>query len=143
MIAFFRHLLLDDFWLKLFSTALAVLIWLTVTFANQKEGAFKERVFTGVPVKLVSASADVRNFQAIPDRVELIVRGDARIIDNLEENELRARVDLTGMEASRFLRKSVEVATPPGVTCLHASPQEVEISRGLKVLMMPNETKKE
>ncbi len=37
MIEFLRNLILEDFWLKLFSLALAVLIWLTVTFASQKE----------------------------------------------------------------------------------------------------------
>ncbi len=30
MIAFLRHLFFEDFWLKLFSLVLAVLIWLTV-----------------------------------------------------------------------------------------------------------------
>ena len=35
MIAFLRNLLLEDFWLKLFSLALAVLIWFTVTFVSQ------------------------------------------------------------------------------------------------------------
>ena len=38
MIAFLRNLFFEDFWLKLFSLALAVLIWLTVTFASQKGG---------------------------------------------------------------------------------------------------------
>jgi hypothetical protein len=53
MIAFLRHIFLDDFWLKLFSMGLAVLIWLLVTFASQKEGNTIEKVFTSVPVKLV------------------------------------------------------------------------------------------
>src|SRR5439155_25573548 len=37
MIPFLRHLFLHDLSLKLFSLALAVLIWLTVTFAIRKE----------------------------------------------------------------------------------------------------------
>ena len=37
MIAFLRHLILKDFWLKLFSISLAVLIWITVSLAIQKE----------------------------------------------------------------------------------------------------------
>ena len=34
-----RDLIFKDFWLKLFSLALAVLIWLTVSFAIQRESA--------------------------------------------------------------------------------------------------------
>ena len=140
MIAFLRHIFVDDFWLKLFSTALAVLIWLIVTFASQKEGNARERVFEGIPVQVVSGSADVRGFNAIPDRIEVTVRGDARTINNLQDSDVRVRVDLTGMEAARALRKTVDVAAPAGVTCLKAAPQEVEVSRGVKVL---NEVKPE
>ena len=134
MIAFLRHLFLDDIWLKLFSLALAVGIWLVVTFASQKEGNTKERVFSAVPVRVVSTSADVRSFQAKPDRVEITVKGDAKTIENLQENDIHARVDLTGVEAARFLRRPVEVAAPVGVTCLGAAPREIEVNRGSNVL---------
>jgi YbbR domain-containing protein len=140
MIAFLRHIFLDDFWLKLFSTALAVLIWLLVTFASQKEGNVKERVFTSVPVKLVSGSMDVRSFQVYPDRVDVRMKGNAKMIDNLQDSDIHARVDLTGVEAAHFLRKPVEVAAPAGVTLLDTAPQEVQINRGLNVL---KETKTE
>ena len=132
MIAFLRHLFFDDFWLKLFSMALAVLIWLTVTFASQKEGVTKERVFSAVPVQVVSTSADVRSFQANPDRVEVTVRGDAKSLDSLQAENLRVRVDLTGLEAASKLRKTVEVSAPAGITCLKAAPQEVDVSRERK-----------
>jgi YbbR domain-containing protein len=140
MIAFLRHLLFDDFWLKLFSLALAVLIWLIVTFYSQKEGATKERVFAAIPVQVVSTTADVRGFLVSPERVEVTVKGDAKTVDNLLENNLRVRVDLTGLEAARNLRKTVEVVVPAGVTCLKAAPHEVQISRGVTIL---NEAKPE
>jgi hypothetical protein len=37
MMLFLRQLVLQDFWLKLFSLALAVLIWFTVFFALTKK----------------------------------------------------------------------------------------------------------
>ena len=36
MMAFLRKLLFEDIWLKLFSLVLAVLIWLTVSFASHR-----------------------------------------------------------------------------------------------------------
>src|SRR5207247_4930031 len=107
MIGFLRHIFLDDFWLKLFSMALALLIWLLVTFASKKEGNTVERVFTSVPVKLLSESADVRSFQVDPKQVEVTVKGDARTIENLPETAIHATVDLTGLEAANSLRKPV------------------------------------
>ena len=128
MIAFLRHIFLDDFWLKLFSMGLAVLIWLLVTFASQKEGNTMEKVFTSVPVKLVSSSIDVRNFQASPSHVDVTVKGDAKTIENMQESDIHARVELTGLEAGHLLSKPVEVAAPAGVTLLFTAPREVEIN---------------
>jgi hypothetical protein len=139
MIKFFRHIFFDDFWLKLFSMALALLIWLVVSFSSGKD-AVTERVFPAVPVQIVSTAADVRSFQALPDRIEVTVKGDYRTIENLQPKDLRVRVDLTGMEAARNQRQPVEVVVPAGVTCLKAAPREVQVSRGLNVL---DETKPE
>jgi YbbR domain-containing protein len=128
MIAFLRHIFLDDFWLKLFSMALAILIWLLVTFASQKEGNIKERVFTSVPVKLMSGSIDTRGFSASPGHIEVTVKGNAKTIDNMEAGDIHARVELNGVEAAHA-SKPVEVAAPAGVTLLHTAPLEVEINR--------------
>ena len=133
MIKFFRHIFLDDFWLKLFSMVLALLIWLVVSFSSGKD-AVTERVFAAIPVQIVSTAADVRSFQPIPDRIEVTVKGDSRIIENLQAKDLRVRVDLTGMEAARNQRQPVEVAVPEGVTCLKVAPHEVQVTRGLNLL---------
>ena len=46
MIAFLRNIFLEDFWLKLFSLALAVMIWLYIeTGDEQKISAFSLNVF--------------------------------------------------------------------------------------------------
>jgi len=78
MIALLRHLFLDDFWLKLFSFVLAVLTWLTVSFAIQKEVTpipnltlekNGRRPFPRLPVAVLSSAADVRNFKVEPSEV--------------------------------------------------------------------------
>jgi len=127
MIAFFRNLLLDDFWLKLFSLALAALIWFTVTFVSQKEVRTDTRVFFSLPVSVLSSSDDVRNFKVSPGEVEVTVQGDVETLQNLQSKDIRARVDLTGVAAAHELRKRVEVSVPAGVTYLHVSPEEVQV----------------
>lgn len=139
MIAFLRRLFFNDFWLKFFSLTLAVLIWLTVSFAIERggeEGArtpslglnFKQRPFVGLPVVLLSSAIDVHEFKVEPKTVDVVVQGDARAIDRLQPGDIRVLVDLTGIEGARDLRKRIDVSTPPGVSHVSVTPPEVQIS---------------
>jgi hypothetical protein len=136
MIKFLRHLCFDDFLLKLFSLALALLFWMTVSFAiQQKEtlptpalpGSSEARKFFNVPIAVVSSASDVHNYRVEPDQVEVKVQGDAPIIENLQGKDLRALVDLTGIETNRSQRWLITVSAPAGVTLLRVMPQEVQV----------------
>ncbi len=135
MIAFFRQLVLHDFWLKLFSLALAVLVWITVSFAIRHQGSpvnslgltMKERPFFNLPVVILSSAEDVRNFKVSPNEVAVTVQGDAKVVDQLQSKDIRALVDLTGVESARDLRKRIEISTPPGVTHVHVTPPDVRV----------------
>ena len=136
MIKFLRHLVVDDFLLKLFSLALALLFWITVSFAiQQKEGlpmpaipsTTEVRTYFNIPVVVVSSSSDVRNYRVSPDQVAAKVQGDAPIIENLQGKDLRALVDLTGIRTAQNLPRPIEICAPPGVTLLSVSPHEVQV----------------
>ncbi len=127
MIAFLRHLVVEDFWLKLFSLALAVLIWLTVTFASQKEVGTEIRVLSNLPVAVVSSTEDVHNFRVSPNEVEVTVQGDPRTVQNLDSKDIQVSVDLTRIGPARDLRKPVRVSVPAGVTLTRVAPDAVQI----------------
>ena len=136
MIRLLRNLLLQDFWLKLFSLALAVLIWLTVSFAIRKEVSpatvlasshTEERTYYNIPVKVVSTASDVRSFKVNPTEVQVSVRGESRLLEGLQTDDIRAIVDLTGIESARALSKRIDVTTPAGITFLQVVPNEVDV----------------
>jgi hypothetical protein len=145
MIATLRNIFLRDFWLKLFSVVLAILIWMTVwLFAIRKDvspaaalsnTSLEERIFYSIPVLVMSAAADVRDFKVSPGEVAIKVRGDAKKLLELEKKlrddpqakDIRALVDLTGIESARGLRKKIVVTTPADITFEQADPDEVEI----------------
>jgi YbbR domain-containing protein len=128
MTNFLRNLLLEDFWLKLFSLGLAVLLWLTVSVASRKEAGVEQRVLSRmIPVTLLASTEDVHSFRVNPDEVALTVQGDPKTLQNLQTNDLRAIVDLTGVAAARDLRKRIEVSVPPGITPLRVMPPEVQV----------------
>jgi hypothetical protein len=118
-----RDLLTKDFGWKLFSLALAVAIWLIVqTIRNEST-----RTFPNLPVLVVSASADVREFKINPGTVEIAVSGRPDVMAALADKEIHATVDLTDIETARDLRKRVDVSTPPGVTVLRVTPPYVDV----------------
>jgi hypothetical protein len=135
MITFLRDLIFHDFWLKLFSLTLAVLIWLTVTFAIHRDAApvpglgldIRERKYIDLPVVVMSSAEDVRNFKVSPNAVRVTVQGDVKTLENLRSQDIHVIVDLTGIEAARGLRKRIEISTPAGITHVLVEPQEVEI----------------
>ncbi len=136
MIPFLRHLFLEDLWLKLFSLALAILTWTTVNFAVQRSASpgtplvpvmAEQRLFSGLPVVIMSSAEDVRNLSVNPKEVDVLVRGEAAALDKLRPNDIRVIVDLTGIEAAHDLRKRIEVSTPPGVAYVRVDPEEVQI----------------
>jgi hypothetical protein len=135
VISFLRQLVVHDFWLKLFSLALAILVWVTVSFAIRQQGspvstvgvAIKERPFYNLPVTIVSSTEDVRNVKVTPGEVEVTVQGDARLVDQLHSKDIRAIVDVTGGGPAPDMQKPVEVFTPPGVTFVRVVPAEVHV----------------
>ncbi len=136
MIAFFRRVVLHDFWLKLFCLALAVLTWLVLHFAAvEKQGGapvvnllpVQQRTFSGLPVLVVSSAEDVRSVRVNPKEVEVTVQGDAKTLRGLQDKDIRVLVDLTGIQAAHDLRKRIEVSTPAGVTHVRVDPVEVQV----------------
>jgi hypothetical protein len=127
ILSLLRHLFVEDFWWKLFSLCLGVLIWVTVTFVSAREPGTAPRVFSEVPVTIVSATDDVRSFKVNPSTVDVTVRGDADLLQNLRSKDIRVLVDLSGVQVARDLRKPITVAVPPGITFMGAMPPEVQV----------------
>ena len=129
MIKFLLHLIVDDFLLKLFSLVLALLFWLTVSFAIQQTARTltpEVRTFFNLPVVVMSAASDARNFKVSPSQVEVTVQGDPHSLQELQSKDIRAIVDLTGLETARA-RKRIEISTPAGVAHVRVQPEDVQV----------------
>jgi len=140
MIVFARNLVAKDFWLKAFSLALAILIWLTVKFSTNGETstspwlallgrAPNENVVT-VPVHVPPGLA--QKFTANPPEVQVTLRGDPNVIKNLRKLDIRAQVDLTGVESANGMIRPVEIILPQGIAYTHIAPDEVEVRESPK-----------
>lgn len=128
-----RDWVTKDFGWKLFSLFLAVAIWLTVHKIYEEPGAASGLAggipvtFGNLPVLVVSAAADVRDFRVAPATVAVKVSGSPEIMADLQASQIHAVVDLTDVQAARDLRRRVDVSTPAGVTLVSVDPPKVGV----------------
>ncbi len=135
MINLLRQLIVQDFWLKLFSFTLAVLFWFTVSLTHRSESLPlssslvppQQLVFLGLPVVAMSSAEDVRSVRVEPKEVDVTIQGDPKILKTLQKKDIRVLVDLTGVEAAQYLRARIDVSTPLGVTPVKVVPENVQV----------------
>jgi hypothetical protein len=142
---FLRQIFLKDFWLKLFSFALAVLTWFTVWFALARQGErpgspvpsltlprIEKVTYANLPVVILSSAEDVRSFKISPKEVTVTVQGDSETLGGIDTKDIRVMADLTGIGSAQDMHKRIEVSVPAGITVLRVQPTEVQVIAPVK-----------
>ncbi|HYV27687.1 MAG TPA: CdaR family protein [Candidatus Eisenbacteria bacterium] len=132
-----RESIAKDFWLKMFSLALATLIWFTVKFAIRNEmnvartalAPTTQRVFEKLPITVMTAAGESRGFKVEPESVKVVVSGEAVALQILKERDIEVYVNLTDVQDAKGLRKRIEVYTPPGVGLVRVVPPDVSVEK--------------
>jgi hypothetical protein len=134
MILFVRNLIVNDIWLKLFSLALATLIWFGVDFSISKEVSpwatlIGRKVDEAVITVPVFAPTGIRNVSVDPDSVQVTLRGDPKLLEALKQRpaNVHAQVNLSDVRFAEGLLLPVEVVLPQGVMYTRIDPEKVEV----------------
>ena len=129
-----RHWFTNDVGWKLFSVILAVGIWITVhqiLGGGENPVALvvgeKQATYQNIAVLVVSSAADVRQFRVLPDMVSVTVSGSVTTLTALQPDQIRAVVDLTGIESAKELSRPVDVSLPPGQRLVSVNPNSVSV----------------
>lgn len=133
-----RDLFIKDWAWKLFSLVLAVAIWFTVhrilvesvvpkASGDASTPAVGTLTVGTLPVSLVSASRDVRDYRLLQPTVSVTVSGPREIIDKLQANQIHATVDLTETNNLNSEKQRVEVSAPPGVMVISIKPDAIGV----------------
>lgn len=131
-----REFFTKDIGWKIFSLVLAVILYLTVSQATGSAGRPLEaravHTYRGVPVLVMSSAANVSEFKVNPAVVQVTLRGRPETLTQLQEEDIRVIVDLTGIESSQSLTRPVHVSIPAGITLVEVVPAEVDVVLPLK-----------
>jgi YbbR domain-containing protein len=128
-----RAWLVYDFGWKIFSILLAVAIWLTVhkvllqTALPVVNTGGSTLTYGNLPVLVVATAADVHLYRIVPETVKVTVSGSPEVIGKLQANQIRATVDLTGIDSAKELKRAVDVSVPAGATVVSVEPARVGV----------------
>ena len=129
-----RGLFFKDVMLKLLSLLLAILTWLALSSIQREStpvgtvSLYSQKLtFFNVEVVILSSASDVHDYRVEPKTVEVTVEGDSKVLQGLESKDVRAMVDLTGLESGTDVRKRIELSTPPGVKHVKVNPKEARV----------------
>ena len=128
-----RTWLVEDLGWKVFSLILAVAIWLTVhrilleSVLPLSTAGGSTLTYGNLPVLIVASAADVHLYRVAPETVKVTVSGSPDAIAVLQANQIRVTVDLTGIDAAKELKRSVDVAVPAGISIVRIEPAKVGV----------------
>lgn len=125
-----RDVIIKDWGWKLFSLLLAVAIWFTVHRILQESATNIAPIsvtYEGLPVVIVSASADMREYHLLQPTVAVTLSGTPEAIGNLQAKQIHATVNLTDLTTVINAKQRVEVAAPPGVTVISVNPESIGV----------------
>ncbi|MDR3457329.1 MAG: hypothetical protein P4N60_07780 [Verrucomicrobiae bacterium] len=126
-----RDLLFKDLGWKLFSLFLAAAIWFTVHRilheANEPAAAVNGNPVTygNLPVTVLCATADVREFHVLPATVKVTVTGPPAVMNTLQGNDLHVTVNVPAASLLSGQLLPVEISTPPNVAVASIEPDKV------------------
>jgi YbbR domain-containing protein len=137
MISFLQDLILKDFWLKLFSFALACLIWFTInTIAIKNDispvttfslAPTEQKVLADLPIVVLSPASELAGCTVNPTTATVTLQGEAAYLRAVRRQDVRVMVDLSGVNPSANGRRRVEVTAPAGAVPVRVDPEDVQI----------------
>lgn len=122
----FRSIIMNQFWLKLFSVILATLIWLTVK-GNLTTASFEEnRTFLSRPIQVLSDTAEHGPIVVNPSTASVTVRGPASLVREFTEQDIHVFVRMA--DRHQFAGElPVHVHLPAGASVALVTPTTATI----------------
>jgi hypothetical protein len=127
-----RSLILNNFWLKLFSIALATVIWLAVDNNIHNEQGLNQMLtadYLRVKVTVQTTPGDKRLFRITPNEVVVIAVGKDAASFQATRKDIRVNLDLTQFDAKESSSEQLKAQSPPSINVLTIIPSTVQVQQ--------------
>ena len=123
-------LILRNFWLELFSVALAAVIWLGIHYGIRNELSISQLNINNitVPVAIFAPAGDSRVFKITPNEVVVFAVGDKAAL----RKGIRVYVDLRRFRSRQSAAEELHAEAPPEINVLAISPSTVAVEQASK-----------
>jgi len=118
------RLLFNDRFILALSVFIALVLWVQVTGGSARE---VQRTFTGIPLGWRDIPEDLSVAEMSPSEVDVTLRGDREIMQDVTRDDFLATVSLAGAEEGS-LNYFVTVSVPRGVQLVQVTPQTVTVT---------------
>src|ERR1700678_1643780 len=125
-----RNLILHNFWLKLFSIALATVLWLGIDNSIHNEQNLNQLLtadYIRVQVSVQTTPGEKRVFRITPNEVVVIAVGKDAASFQATRKDIRVNLDLTHFDAKESSTEELRTQAPPGITVLEIIPYTVQV----------------
>jgi len=124
-----RDYILNNFWVKLFSLLLAIMIWCTVNYWQEggrlgraRVSPTREITISRLPITVLKPADDERSYHVTPATVDVILSGPAAKLSSFSSRDLEVFVNLTDtLNAGRRIKK-IHAYCPSGLTVERINP---------------------
>ncbi len=124
-----NKLLFNDRAVLILSIFVALVLWVQVTGGSARE---IQRTFTGIPLGWRDIPEGLSVLEMEPAQVDVVLRGDREIMQDLSRDDFVATVSLAGAEAGA-INYFVTVSVPRGVQLVQVTPQTVTVDLEVSV----------
>ncbi len=137
MIMALRQFIQHNFWLKLFSLMLAVVIWFSIKYGIQADISFGQNIVTNpvveesraIPIQILTQSGDARVFKVSPEYVRITCTGESAILRKYRAHlDFKAYIDLTDMQ-KKEREQEIKIHVPSGITVLRILPRSAIVEQ--------------
>lgn len=131
-----QKFIFHNFWAKVCSLLLAVMIWHVVN--TWQQGGRLERppvvaagevTFYRHPITVMKSADDERAFRVTPATVDVTLKGPTALLDKIRSGDLMVYINLVDLGDAPPLPLKVMVHHPPGVAVIRIDPAEVNVVR--------------
>ena len=132
-----RDFILHNFWWKLLSLLLAILMWLTIQKALKRDLNLEQtlivnadtRRFPSVPLTMMTATPNLYHYRADPATVEVEISGSVDDLAKLQERQVHAFVDVSDAGEEKQFRRVIQAQVPGNLKVEHLNPENANVER--------------